>query len=51
MFTNGSDAFSFVVRSSGRDPVSACGYVQYEASTYYVLDGSEYPIDYQVFNS
>ena len=45
-FINGSDAFSFLVKSSGKKPVSACGHVQYEASTFYVLNDVEYPIDY-----
>ena len=50
-FEKDGPAFSFSVSARGRNPDRACGFIKFEAATFAVIDGSEYAIDYQSFDS
>jgi len=47
---NGAE-FSFAVSAKGKIPEKACGSIEFVVSTYAVIDGGDYPIDYGIFDS
>ena len=45
------EQFSFAVSAKGKIPEKACGSIEFVVSTYAVIEGEDYPIDYAVFDS
>ena len=48
-YTEGDPAFSFIFSTGGTNPVKACSAGSFEVSTYRVIDGQSYIIDYKKF--
>ena len=45
-FPKDGPEFSFSVSAQGRNPDKSCGYIQFEAATFAIVDGADYAIDY-----